>query len=113
MLRVRFLLFLLLLPLSAHAAPAADQAKNAAVVPTDNLAQVKLGESSVELDGPWKFHVGDDPAWSQPDFDDSSWEEIDLTPDSSTGVALGWTAHGHRGYSGYAWYRLQVDVEGA
>jgi hypothetical protein len=113
MLRVRFLLFLLLLPLSARAAPAVDQSQSAAVVPTDNVVQVKLGESSVELDGPWKFHVGDDPAWSQPDFDDSSWEEIDLTPDSSTGVALGWTAHGHRGYSGYAWYRLRVDVQGA
>jgi hypothetical protein len=112
MLRVRFLLFLLLLPLSAHAAPAVDQAQDA-VVATDNVVQIKLGESSVELDGPWKFHVGDDNAWSQPDFDDSSWEEIDLTPDSSRGVALGWTAHGHRGYSGYAWYRLQVNVQGA
>jgi hypothetical protein len=113
MLRVRFLLFLLLLPLSAHAAPIVDQPQNATAAPADSVVQVKLGESSVELDGPWKFHVGDDHAWSQPDFDDSSWEEIDLTPDSSTGVALGWTAHGHRGYSGYAWYRLQVDVEGA
>ena len=113
MLRVRFLLFLLLLPLSARADPAVDQSQNTAVVPTGNVVQVKLGESSVELDGPWKFHIGDDPAWSQPDFDDSGWEEIDLTPDSSTGVALGWTAHGHRGYSGYAWYRLQVEVEGA
>jgi Stage II sporulation protein E (SpoIIE)/Beta-galactosidase jelly roll domain len=113
MLRVRFLLLLLLLPPSAHAAPVVDQPQNAAVAPADSVVQVKLGESSVELDGPWKFHVGDDPAWSQPDFDDSSWEEIDLTPDSSTGVALGWTAHGHRGYSGYAWYRLQVNVEGA
>jgi hypothetical protein len=113
MLRVRFLLFLFLLPLSAHAAPSVDQAHNAPVAATGNVVQVKLGESSVELDGPWKFHVGDDPSWSQPDFDDSSWEEIDLTPDSSTGWALGWTAHGHRGYSGYAWYRLQVDVEGA
>jgi hypothetical protein len=112
MLRVRFLLLLLLLSLSAHAAPSVGQAQNVAVAAIDNVVQVKLGESSVELDGPWKFHVGDDPAWSQPDFDDSSWEEIDLTPDSSTGVALGWTAHGHRGYSGYAWYRLQVDVEG-
>jgi hypothetical protein len=113
MLGVRFLLFLLLLPLSARAAPAVDQSKNAAAAPTDNVAQVKLGESSMELDGPWKFHVGDDPAWAQPGFDDSSWEEMDLTPGARTGVALGWTAHGHRGYYGYAWYRLQIDVQGA
>jgi hypothetical protein len=113
MLGVRFLLFLLLLPLSAHAVPAVDQSKNAAAAPTDSVAQVKLGESSMELDGPWKFHVGDDPAWAQPGFDDSSWEEMDLTPGARTGVALGWTAHGHRGYYGYAWYRLQIEVAGA
>ena len=37
---------------------------------------------------------------------------MDLTPGSS-GLAAGWTARGHAGYSGYAWYRMQVDVEGA
>ncbi len=112
MLRVRLLL-LLLLPLSAYAAPAVGKAQNDNVSPADNVIQVKLGESSVELTGPWKFHVGDDPAWAQPDFDDSGWEDIDLTPDSKTGLALGWTAHGHAGHSGYAWYRLQIDVEDA
>jgi hypothetical protein len=112
MLRVRLLL-LLLLPLSAYAASGVDKSPKGNAAPPDNLTQVKLGESSVDLTGPWKFHLGDDPAWSQPDFNDSSWEDMDLTPDSSTEVALGWTAHGHRGYSGYAWYRLQVDVEDA
>jgi hypothetical protein len=113
MLRVRFLLLLLLLPLLAGAAPAVDLSHNVVAAPTGSVIHARLGESSVELDGPWKFHVGDDPSWSQPDFEDSNWEEIDLTPDASTGVALGWTAHGHRGYSGYAWYRIQIDVQGA
>jgi Stage II sporulation protein E (SpoIIE) len=113
MFRVRLLL-LLLLPLAAFAAQAADKSQSgSAATPPDGVVQVKLGESSVDLTGPWKFHTGDDPTWSQQDFNDSGWEEIDLTPDSSSGLALGWTARGHAKYSGYAWYRLEVDVEGA
>ena len=112
MLRVRLLLFLLLL-LPACAASADDTSQKGNVASPESAVQVRLGESAVELTGPWKFRTGDDPAWSQPDFDDSGWEDIDLTPDSSTGLALGWTAHGHKGYSGYAWYRLHVDVQGA
>jgi len=112
MLRVRLLLLLLLL-LPACAASADDKSQKGNAAPPDSLVQVKLGESAVELTGPWKFHTGDDPTWSQLDFNDSSWEDMDLTPDSSTGLALGWTAHGHAKYSGYAWYRLQVEVEGA
>ncbi len=112
MLRVRLLLLLLLLvPLSAYAGGAIDkpQKENAA---GDDLVHINLGESTVELAGPWKFHVGDNPAWAQPDFDDSHWEDMDLTP-GSRGQARGWTARGHAGYSGYAWYRLQVNVDGA
>jgi hypothetical protein len=111
MLRVRLLL-LLLLPLSAYAAPAVDKLQNDNTASADSLVHVRLGESSVELAGPWKFHIGDDPAWAETDFNDSNWENLDLTR-GSNGLALGWTARGHAGYSGYAWYRLQVDVQGA
>jgi len=100
-----------LLPLSAYAGAAIDDPRNDIVAPADKLVHIKLGESSVELPGPWKFHIGDDPAWAQPDFDDSSWEDVDLT--AGRRGAPGWTARGHAGYSGYAWYRLQVDVTGA
>src|SRR4030095_15642657 len=31
------------------------------------------------LDGPWRFHTGDDPHWADVDTDDSGWETIDLT----------------------------------
>jgi hypothetical protein len=113
MLRVRLcLLLLLLLPVSAYAATPVDQPQSGDAASADDLVHVRLGESAVDLAGPWKFHIGDDPAWAQPDFDDSSWEGVDLTPGSS-GLAAGWTARGHAGYSGYAWYRLQVDVAGA
>jgi hypothetical protein len=111
MLRV-CLLLLLLLPLPAYAAPAVDEPQNDSAAPADSVVHVKLGESSVELAGPWKFHIGDDRAWAETDFNDSNWEDVDLTR-GGNGLALGWTARGHAGHSGYAWYRLQVDVQGA
>jgi hypothetical protein len=91
----------------------------------DNMAKITLGPSLVPLYGPWKFTVGDSPLdpvthaplWAQPGFDDSQWETIDLTP---TGIhdplgdfsdyVKGWTDRGHPGYSGYAWYRIRVQV---
>ena len=87
---------------------------------------VRLGDSVVALNGPWKFNIGDsliDPAtdkpfWAEPGFDDSRWETVDLTPsgavDPISGLSdfvPGWTARGHRGYWGYAWYRIHVHVE--
>ena len=113
MLRVRLLLLLLLLTLSVHASAVAETPQNDRVAPADPIVHVKLGESAVELAGPWKFHVGDDAAWAQPGFNDSRWEDVDLTPDGKTGLSPGWSARGHAGYSGYAWYRLKVDVAGA
>ena len=79
---------------------------------------VTLGRAVVALTGPWAFHTGDDPRWADPAFDDSKWESVDLTaaanahdPDVGlTGYVRGWTARGHAGYSGYAWYRLHVAV---
>jgi hypothetical protein len=79
---------------------------------------IALGESAVTLNGPWKFHTGDEPRWSDPVFDDSGWENVDLTPDRDandgdvglTGYVPGWTAKGHPGYQGYAWYRIRLTV---
>jgi hypothetical protein len=83
------------------------------------LAQdhIALGQSIVTLNGPWKFHIGDNPRWADPGFDDSQWETVDFAAepgsvDPATGVAgysPGWTAKGHPGYSGYAWYRIRLQ----
>ena len=93
----------------------------------DSTDRIVLGKAVVPLYGPWKFTVGDsplDPAtgkplWAEPDFDDSKWENVDLTPSAGafnpiTGVpgnVPGWTARGHADYWGYAWYRIRVNVE--
>jgi hypothetical protein len=81
-------------------------------------SNVVLGRSSVELTGPWKFHTGDNPAWAQPGYDDSAWSTMDLTPPrgsfdpyiGASGFVPGWTARGYANYSGFAWYRLRVNV---
>jgi hypothetical protein len=56
----------------------------------------------VSLDGLWRFHTGDNPAWADPSFDDSNWPL--LRSDN------GWDSQGYKGYSGLAWYRFQVTV---
>lgn len=89
--------------------------------------QVRFGEAAAPLNGPWKFHIGDSPidrrtgapVWAEPDFDDSTWGPMDLTPppgtyNSSTGASgfvPGWTARGYHQTAGYGWYRLREDVQ--
>jgi len=88
---------------------------------------LQLGQSAIPLYGPWKFSVGDSPLnpatgqplWADPGFDDSQWEDMDLTPESGalnpisgvSGYVPGWTARGHAGYWGFAWYRLRVQID--
>ena len=80
---------------------------------------IVLGKAVVALDHPWKFHTGDDVRWAEPEFDDSHWESVDLTPPAGahdsdvglTGYVPGWQARGHRGYIGYAWYRIRISIE--
>ena len=78
------------------------------------VAQIPLGRSLTRLYGPWKFTAGDSPInpatrrplWSEPDFDDSQWETVDLNATQASidptsgwrGYVTGWTAKGHRGY---------------
>jgi len=79
---------------------------------------ITLGQSVVDLHGPWKFHTGDAAIWADASFDDSTWESVDLTAPPGahdgdvglTGYVPGWGARGHRGYSGYAWYRMRVTI---
>jgi hypothetical protein len=97
---------------SASSTPHGAGAAGAPVVP------IVLGRSVVALNGPWRFHTGDDPRWADPGFDDSAWETVDLTPAPGahdddvglTGYVPGWMARGHADYFGYAWYRLRLSV---
>ncbi len=116
----RIFLFLLLLGSIRVSGHAQSSSGNVDAV-GGPITHVTLGESSTALTGPWKFHTGDNMAWALQDFDDSDWATMDLTPPRGSGDASlgmsgdvpGWTARGYAGYSGYAWYRLKVDVQGA
>jgi hypothetical protein len=102
-------LILLLLLCAAQLRAQAQSPKTQASKDTVAAApvQVMLGESFENLTGPWKFNTGDNIAWAQTDFDDSGWKSLDLTK------PVGWTRQGYPGYSGFAWYRIRVDVHGA
>ena len=65
-----------------------------------------LGKGVAPLDGPWQFHLGDDPAWAAPGIDDATghngWEQLT--------AASPWGTQGHPSYTGYAWYRRQINI---
>lgn len=54
------------------------------------------------LSGYWKFSIGDDQSWSQPKFNDASWDQIYVPAD--------WERNGYDDYNGYAWYRKSFQV---
>jgi hypothetical protein len=68
-----------------------------------------LGKGVAPLDGPWQFHLGDDPTWATPGINDATgqngWEQ--LTADAP------WGTQGHPGYTGYAWYRRKLNISPA
>ncbi len=61
-----------------------------------------LGKGAAALDGPWQFHLGDNPAWADPAYDDSHWEQIT--------AGKPWGMQGHANYTGYAWYRRAMSI---
>lgn len=73
------------------------------------LSIEELGKGTAPLDGPWQFHVGDNPAWSLAQTADSTgvagWEQ--LSTDKT------WGAQGHPAYVGYGWYRKHLRLDPA
>jgi phosphoserine phosphatase RsbU/P len=65
-----------------------------------------LGKGAATLDGPWQFHIGDDPAWALPQTPDATgsggWQAI--SPNKP------WGEQGHADYAGFAWYRRHIHV---
>ncbi len=66
------------------------------------FADASQAGAPVAIHAPWRFHIGDDPQWATPGFDDSQWPLIRL--DKS------WAEQGHKFYSGFAWYRMKVKL---
>ena len=65
---------------------------------------VNTGQSAeLSLQGQHRFQVGDDPTWSQADFDDSDWEFIDVPQD--------WDTAGLDFDEWIGWYRIHFEYE--
>ncbi len=65
-----------------------------------------LGKGTVDLSGPWRFHIGDDLRWADPNINDTpgenGWETI--LADRP------WGAQKHFAYTGFGWYRLNLRI---
>ena len=64
------------------------------------LFQVAEGapwELRLDLQGEWKFRIGDDKNWSKPGVNDNDWDKVQ--------VPSAWETQGFHTYDGYAWYR--------
>jgi hypothetical protein len=72
-----------------------------------NIASPGKPHEVVELEGPWRFNVGDDAdgrlGWSSSAFDDSHWSQATLSQSL--------TEQGFDPYTGYGWYRLRLRPE--
>ncbi len=61
-----------------------------------------IGPGVITVPGTWQFHTGDDVAWANPAFNDSNWQPIFADQP--------WSAQGHAGYAGFAWYRKHTEL---
>lgn len=64
--------------------------------------QGNVFQNSIELTGPWKFKIGDNPAWKNNNYNDTLWSQI-IVPGH-------WETQGFPDYDGFAWYRKTVFV---
>lgn len=55
----------------------------------------------IDLEGRWRFSIGDNKKWAEPSYNDREWELID--------VPSSWEDEGFNGYDGFAWYRKSFD----
>jgi sialate O-acetylesterase len=71
---------------------------------SQSINLIAKGDKNVllNLSGRWKFSIGDNISWSQPDYVDTSWETIK--------VPSAWEDQGFYGYDGFGWYRTSFMV---
>jgi hypothetical protein len=85
---------------------AAAPAAGSATVAASNTVSASL-HRIMELDGPWRFQVGDDPdgrlGWADPGFDDSVWPTVVLSKSLAD--------QGFDSYTGYGWYRMRLEPQ--
>lgn len=66
------------------------------------LLSALLATAQVDLSTGWRFRLGDDPAWAEPDFADTIWSE--------PVIGETWETQGFADYDGHAWYRVHFHL---
>ena len=66
------------------------------------LPVLLYAQDRINMNIPWKFIKGDNPAYAQPGFDDASWKTI--------AIDKIWESQGYDPYDGYAWFRVRVVI---
>lgn len=61
-----------------------------------------FADDTISLQGQHAFHHGDNLAWAEPSFDDSSWPEISVP--AAAPAKHGWAA------GGFGWYRIRFQT---
>ena len=79
-----------------------DQAQHRIYITPERFANK---EGYIELIEGWKYNTGDDSAWANPSFNDSSWKEINPALDKKTFEKIKWT--------GNAWFRNHIFIDSA
>jgi stage II sporulation SpoE-like protein len=90
------------LPGKSHLLGAVLLMLSASAASAQTFSLITGSNSAISLSGLWRFHTGDNPAWADPNFDDSQWPLIH-SGDS-------WTEQGYPAFNGYAWYRFKLEV---
>ncbi len=67
-----------------------------------------IDKHSIDSDKPvyfegWKYHVGDNPAWADPNFDDRDWETADSLLSQNNLPSSGW--------NGIGWFRFRFITD--
>jgi alpha-galactosidase len=65
------------------------------------FASKSFGQA-ISLNREWKFKTGDDMAWANPNFEDSTW--VNILP------VMSYEKQGFEGYAGYSWYRISFSL---
>jgi phosphoserine phosphatase RsbU/P len=77
------------------------RAQNAATAPdtvaVETIDRAHAQDWASDINNGWRIHDGDDPAWANSGFDDSSWQTVEL---DDLGAS----------HPGWRWYRLHVKL---
>ena len=65
--------------------------------------RIKNKGGFVELFEGWKYKIGDDTSWADPDYDDSEWKNINPVLNKEDFEKLDWT--------GNIWFRNEIQVD--